>query len=63
MLPENERLAVTLYYLEELTMKEIGKVLGLSESRISRIVALAEYRLRTIIEKREETSARQQRRA
>ena len=32
-LPENERVAVSLYYLEDLRLKEIGQVLNLSESR------------------------------
>lgn len=36
-LPERERLVVTLYYYENLKFKEIGKILGLSESRISQI--------------------------
>ncbi len=36
-LPEKERLVVTLYYYENLKFKEIGKLLGLSESRISQI--------------------------
>ncbi len=36
-LPERERLVVTLYYYEELTFKEIGKTLGISESRVSQI--------------------------
>ena len=36
-LPEKQRLVVTLYYYEELTMKEIGKVLGITESRVSQI--------------------------
>ncbi len=36
-LPERERMVVTLYYYEELTFKEIGKALGISESRVSQI--------------------------
>lgn len=40
-LSESERLVITLYYYEELTMKEIGKVLKLSESRICQIHAKA----------------------
>ena len=44
-LPEQERIVVTLYYLEDLRLKEIGKVLNLSESRISRVLAKAEFRL------------------
>jgi RNA polymerase sigma factor for flagellar operon FliA len=45
-LPEQERIVVTMYHLEELRLKEIGLVLGLSESRISRILAKAEFRLK-----------------
>ena len=33
-LPEKERLMISLYYYEELTMKEIGEVLGMTESRV-----------------------------
>jgi RNA polymerase sigma factor for flagellar operon FliA len=36
-LPEKARLAITLYYFEHLTFKEIGKILSVSESRISQI--------------------------
>ncbi len=45
-LPERERTVLTLYYHEELKLKEIGQVLNLSESRVSRILASAEIRLR-----------------
>jgi len=46
-LPEKERLMVSLYYYEELTMKEIGAVLEITESRVSQIHSKAVYRLRT----------------
>ncbi|GIV54117.1 MAG: RNA polymerase sigma factor WhiG [Candidatus Kapaibacterium sp.] len=36
-LPERKRLVITLYYFEELTFKEIGDILGLTESRICQI--------------------------
>jgi RNA polymerase sigma factor for flagellar operon FliA len=36
-LNRNERLIIILYYYEELTMKEIGSTLGLSESRVSQM--------------------------
>ena len=36
-LPQNERLVVTLYYYEEMTMKEIALTLGVSEPRVSQI--------------------------
>lgn len=45
-LPEKERLAVTLYYNEDLNLKEIGETLGLTESRISQILSQAMVRLR-----------------
>lgn len=45
-LPEKERLAVTLYYHEDLNLKEIGAVLGVSESRVSQILSQAMARLK-----------------
>lgn len=45
-LPERERLVMTLYYYEELTMKEIGLTLGVVESRVSQIHASAVLHLR-----------------
>ena len=45
-LPEKERMVLTLYYYEELTMKEIGLTLGVVESRISQIHSSAVLRLR-----------------
>lgn len=50
-LPEKERLVVSLYYYEELTMKEIGAVLDITESRVSQIHAKAILRLRSKIKK------------
>lgn len=44
-LPERERLTVTLYYREDLRLKEISTVLGLSESRVSRILNTALFHL------------------
>ncbi len=46
-LPEKEKLTVSLYYFEELTMKEIGEVLGYTESRISQMHSKAMLRLRS----------------
>jgi RNA polymerase sigma factor FliA len=46
-LPEKERLVLTLYYYEELTMKEIGLTLGVVESRVSQIHSSAVLRLRS----------------
>lgn len=50
-LPEKERLVISLYYLEELTMKETGKVLGITESRVSQIHSQAVRRLRAKLRK------------
>ena len=44
-LPEQERTVITLYYGEELLLKEIGDVLGVTESRVSQIHSRALYRL------------------
>ena len=48
-LPEKERMVLTLYYYEELTMKEIGVTLGVVESRVSQIHSSAVVRLRTAL--------------
>jgi RNA polymerase sigma factor for flagellar operon FliA len=45
-LPEKERLVVSMYYSDELTMKEIGKVLDITESRVSQIHTQAVIHLR-----------------
>jgi len=45
-LPEKERMVVSLYYFDELTMKEIGQVLKFTESRVSQIHTKAITRLR-----------------
>ncbi len=45
-LPEKERQVLALYYFEELTMKEVGVVLGVGESRVSQIHSMAVVRLR-----------------
>ena len=45
-LPEREKIVVTLYYHEELTLREIGEVLSLSEGRICQIFGQAVGRLR-----------------
>jgi RNA polymerase sigma factor for flagellar operon FliA len=45
-LPEKEQEVLSLYYFEELTMKEVGAVLGVGESRVSQIHSLAVVRLR-----------------
>lgn len=45
-LPERERLVLSLYYYEELTMKEIGSILSLTESRVCQIHTHAIFTLR-----------------
>jgi RNA polymerase sigma factor for flagellar operon FliA len=45
-LPERERLVLTLYYYEEMTMKEIGIILGVQQARVSQIHASAVLHLR-----------------
>ena len=46
-LPEREKLVLALYYHEELNLREVGEVLGVSESRISQIHSQAMSRLKT----------------
>ncbi len=45
-LPERERLVLSLYYNEELNLREIGEILGVTESRVSQIHSQAVLRLR-----------------
>ncbi|OGJ87572.1 MAG: hypothetical protein A2268_03980 [Candidatus Raymondbacteria bacterium RifOxyA12_full_50_37] len=51
-LPEKERLVIALYHYEELTLKEIGEVLNISESRVSQIHSKAIIKLRSRLIKR-----------
>ena len=51
-LNRNERLIVILYYYEELTMKEIGNTLGLSESRVSQMHSSIVARLKDQLKRR-----------
>jgi len=46
-LPERERLVMSLYYDEELNLREIGEILNVSESRVSQISTQAVLRLRS----------------
>ena len=48
-LPEKEKQVISLYFYDELTMKEIGEVLDLTESRVSQIHTKAILRLRVRI--------------
>jgi RNA polymerase sigma factor for flagellar operon FliA len=63
-LPEREQLVMQLYYVEELNLKEIGEVLGVSESRVSQILSSVVKKLRGTlkVETPEETGKAEQRR-
>lgn len=56
-LPQRTQLLLSLYYYEGLTMKEIGQVLDLSESRVSQLHARAVARLRDALERPEPASS------
>jgi RNA polymerase sigma factor FliA len=51
-LPEQEKLVLALYYYEELTFKEIGDVLRLTESRVSQIHSKAVLKLRAVVRRK-----------
>jgi RNA polymerase sigma factor FliA len=51
-LPEKEKMVISLYYWDELTMKEIGKVLELTESRVSQLHSQAIVHLRKAMRKK-----------
>ncbi|HQL01394.1 MAG TPA: FliA/WhiG family RNA polymerase sigma factor [Smithellaceae bacterium] len=48
-LPPKEKLVLSLYYFEELTMKEAGRVMNLTESRVCQLHAQAVLRLRSMV--------------
>lgn len=50
-LPEKEKLIISLYYYEELTLKEIGKVLDITESRVCQLHSQTMLRLKTKLRK------------
>lgn len=54
-LPDAERLAITLYYMEDLRLKEIGCVLNLSESRVCRLLKSAELLIEQYVRLREDS--------
>jgi len=49
-LPEREQLVVALYYYESLTLREIGEVLGVTESRVSQLHTKAVMRLKSALQ-------------
>jgi RNA polymerase sigma factor for flagellar operon FliA len=51
-LPERERLVIALYYYENLTLREIGEVLGVTESRVSQLHTKAVLALRSRFQNR-----------
>jgi len=51
MLPEKDKIILNLYYYEKLTLKEIGKILDISESRVSQLHSRAIIRLRENLKK------------
>lgn len=54
-LPEKERLVISLYHYEELNFKEIGKVMGITESRVCQIHSKAMIKLRSRMRLKEKT--------
>ncbi|MGW8179625.1 MAG: sigma-70 family RNA polymerase sigma factor, partial [bacterium] len=57
-LPEREQLILSLYYYEELTMKEIGRILGVNESRVSQLHTRTMLRMRARLQARLKKEAR-----
>lgn len=51
-LPDRDRLVISLYYYDELTMREISQVLGVSESRVSQIINRVRFQLRALLQER-----------
>jgi RNA polymerase sigma factor for flagellar operon FliA len=49
-LPEREQLLMNLYYVEELNLKEIGEVLGVTESRVSQLITATVKKLRVVLQ-------------
>jgi RNA polymerase sigma factor for flagellar operon FliA len=50
-LPERERTVVSLYYEQELTLREIGEIMGVTESRVCQIHTQATARLRSAVQR------------
>jgi RNA polymerase sigma factor FliA len=56
-MPEREQLILSLYYYEELTMKEVAEVVGIAVSRVSQIHAAAMLKLRVSLAHLREAAA------
>ena len=56
-LPEREKLVIALYYYENLTLREIGEVLGVTESRVSQLHTKAVLRLKSRLQSEVEVPA------
>jgi RNA polymerase sigma factor for flagellar operon FliA len=52
LLPERARMVLALYYQEEMNLKEIGAILGVSESRVSQIISETAGKLRNLMSER-----------
>jgi RNA polymerase sigma factor for flagellar operon FliA len=59
-LPERDQLLMSLYYVEELNLKEIGEVLGVTESRISQLLTGIVKKLRVSLGIEERTKPKPQ---
>ena len=62
-LPEREQLVMQLYYVEEMNLKEIGEVLGVSESRISQILSTVVKKIRSQLQLTPESASESKRKA
>jgi len=51
-LPERDRILISMYYMDDLRLVEIGAVLGIAESSVSRALSKAEFRLKELIRQR-----------
>ncbi len=57
-LPERDQLLMNLYYVEELNLKEIGEILGVTESRVSQLLTAVAKKLRTTLQVEEPVSSK-----
>jgi RNA polymerase sigma factor for flagellar operon FliA len=48
-LPERDQIILQLYYVEELNLKEVGAVIGVSESRVSQLISASAGKLRQLL--------------